>query len=183
MHPGVWDPLLPVDVDFLLQVGFILVIDELHNGLPADKQTEFRNQRGNWYEPTAQNCYSNCSNYTTATEELQTFYTVSSQRLHALQNKHPVIIYLYLGHPVMLSMSSISANPKTKMNIFKFVFCFSIVVSFFKQILTERVTRNMKFHTTRVCNAIIIKRSYFDQTTTLLRAPGRNSTHQFSLLM
>lgn len=37
VHPGVWDPLLPVDVDFLLQVGFILVVDELHNGLPADK--------------------------------------------------------------------------------------------------------------------------------------------------
>lgn len=38
VHPGVWDPLLPVDVDFLLQVGFILVIDELHYGLPADKK-------------------------------------------------------------------------------------------------------------------------------------------------
>lgn len=37
VHPGVWDPLLPVDVDFLLQVGFILVIDELHNGQPADE--------------------------------------------------------------------------------------------------------------------------------------------------
>ena len=37
VNPGVWDPLLPVDVDFLLQVGFILVVDELHNGLPADK--------------------------------------------------------------------------------------------------------------------------------------------------
>lgn len=37
VHPGVWDPLLSVDVDFLLQVGFILVIDELHDGLPADK--------------------------------------------------------------------------------------------------------------------------------------------------
>ena len=38
VHPGVWDPLLPVYVDFLLQVGFILVIDELHYGLPADKE-------------------------------------------------------------------------------------------------------------------------------------------------
>lgn len=38
VHPGVWDPLLPVDVDFLLQVGFILVVDELHNGQPADKR-------------------------------------------------------------------------------------------------------------------------------------------------
>lgn len=35
VHPGVWDPFLPVNVDFLLQVGFILVIDELHDGLPA----------------------------------------------------------------------------------------------------------------------------------------------------
>lgn len=40
VHPGVWDPLFPVDVDFLLQVGFILVIDELHNGLPADKRVQ-----------------------------------------------------------------------------------------------------------------------------------------------
>lgn len=40
VHPGVWDPLLPVDVDFLLQVGFILVIDELHNRLPADKRVQ-----------------------------------------------------------------------------------------------------------------------------------------------
>lgn len=37
VHPGVRDPLLPVDVNLLLQVGFILVIDELHNGLPADE--------------------------------------------------------------------------------------------------------------------------------------------------
>lgn len=35
VHPGVWDPLLPVDVDLLLQVGFILVVDKLHDGLPA----------------------------------------------------------------------------------------------------------------------------------------------------
>lgn len=35
MHSGVWDPLLPVNVDFLLQVFLILVIDELHDGLPA----------------------------------------------------------------------------------------------------------------------------------------------------
>lgn len=38
VHPGVWDPLLPVDVDFLLQVGFILVVNELHNGLPAESE-------------------------------------------------------------------------------------------------------------------------------------------------
>lgn len=31
----VWDPLLSVDVDLLLQVRFILVVDELHYGLPA----------------------------------------------------------------------------------------------------------------------------------------------------
>lgn len=36
VHPGVWDPFLPVNVDFLLQVGFILIIDELHDGLPAE---------------------------------------------------------------------------------------------------------------------------------------------------
>lgn len=36
VHPGVWDPLLPVDVDFLLQIRFVLVVDELHNGLPAE---------------------------------------------------------------------------------------------------------------------------------------------------
>lgn len=35
VHPGIWYPFLPVNVDFLLQVGFILVIDELHDGLPA----------------------------------------------------------------------------------------------------------------------------------------------------
>lgn len=34
---GVWDPLLPVDVDLLLQVGLVLVVDELHNGLPAGR--------------------------------------------------------------------------------------------------------------------------------------------------
>lgn len=33
---GVWDSLLPVDVDLLLQVRLILVIDELHDGLPAE---------------------------------------------------------------------------------------------------------------------------------------------------
>lgn len=38
VHPGVWDPLLPVDVDLLLQVGFILVVNELHDGLPADSK-------------------------------------------------------------------------------------------------------------------------------------------------
>lgn len=38
VHPGVGDPLLPVDVDLLLQVGFILVIDELHNGQPAGRK-------------------------------------------------------------------------------------------------------------------------------------------------
>lgn len=33
---GVGDSLLPVDVDLLLQVRLILVIDELHDGLPAE---------------------------------------------------------------------------------------------------------------------------------------------------
>lgn len=35
VHPGVRDPLLAVDVDLLLQVLLILVVDELHDGLPA----------------------------------------------------------------------------------------------------------------------------------------------------
>lgn len=35
VHPRVRDPLLAVNVDFLLQVLFILVVDELHDGLPA----------------------------------------------------------------------------------------------------------------------------------------------------
>lgn len=39
---GVWDPLLPVYVDLLLQVGFVLVIDELHDGLPADGGQQMR---------------------------------------------------------------------------------------------------------------------------------------------
>lgn len=32
---GVWDPFLPVDIDFLLQVRLVLIINELHDGLPA----------------------------------------------------------------------------------------------------------------------------------------------------
>lgn len=32
---GVWNPFLPVDVDLLLQVCLVLVINELHDGLPA----------------------------------------------------------------------------------------------------------------------------------------------------
>lgn len=32
---GVWDALLAVDVDLLLQVFLVLIIDELHDGLPA----------------------------------------------------------------------------------------------------------------------------------------------------
>lgn len=35
VHPGVRDPLLAVDVDLLLQVLLVLVVDELHDGLPA----------------------------------------------------------------------------------------------------------------------------------------------------
>lgn len=45
VHPGVWDPLLPVDVDFLLQVGFVLVIDELHDGLPAGRKPVIQNMQ------------------------------------------------------------------------------------------------------------------------------------------
>lgn len=39
---GVWNPFLSVDVDLLLQVCLILVINELHDGLPArsDKLSE-----------------------------------------------------------------------------------------------------------------------------------------------
>lgn len=54
VHPGVRDPLLPVDVDFLLQVGFILVIDELHYGLPAGKGN--RNEMMILCEPTVLTC-------------------------------------------------------------------------------------------------------------------------------
>lgn len=39
VHSGVGDALLAVDVDLLLQVLLILVIDELHNGLPAMRRT------------------------------------------------------------------------------------------------------------------------------------------------
>lgn len=35
VNSGVWDPFLPVDVDLLLQVRLILVVNELHDGLPA----------------------------------------------------------------------------------------------------------------------------------------------------
>jgi len=42
VHPGVRDPLLPVDVDLLLQVRLVLVVDELHDGLPAEGTWEFR---------------------------------------------------------------------------------------------------------------------------------------------
>lgn len=38
VHAGVRDPLLPVDVDLLLQVDFVLVVDELHDGLPAGRR-------------------------------------------------------------------------------------------------------------------------------------------------
>lgn len=32
---GVWNSFLPVDIDLLLQVRLVLVINELHDGLPA----------------------------------------------------------------------------------------------------------------------------------------------------
>lgn len=35
MDSGVLNPFLPVDVDFLLKVRFILVVNKLHDGLPA----------------------------------------------------------------------------------------------------------------------------------------------------
>lgn len=38
VNSGVWDSFLPVDVDLLLQVCFVLVINELHDGLPARPQ-------------------------------------------------------------------------------------------------------------------------------------------------
>ena len=40
VHPRVGDPLLPVNVDFLLQVLLVLVVDELHDGLPAAEREE-----------------------------------------------------------------------------------------------------------------------------------------------
>lgn len=40
VHPRVGDPLLPVNVDLLLQVLLVLVIDELHDGLPAAGREE-----------------------------------------------------------------------------------------------------------------------------------------------
>ena len=42
VDPGVWDPFLPVDVDLLLQVGLILVVDELHDGLPTETHRKHR---------------------------------------------------------------------------------------------------------------------------------------------
>ena len=45
VHPGVRDPLLAVDVDLLLQVGFVLVIDELHDGLPAGGKAGIENKQ------------------------------------------------------------------------------------------------------------------------------------------
>lgn len=38
VNSGVWDPFLPVDIDLLLQVRLVLVINELHDGLPARPQ-------------------------------------------------------------------------------------------------------------------------------------------------
>lgn len=43
---GVRDPLLPVDVDLLLQVGLVLVIDELHDGLPAGRRGTEKHDKG-----------------------------------------------------------------------------------------------------------------------------------------
>lgn len=42
VHPRVGDPLLAVNVDFLLQVLLILVVDELHDGLPAAEREGHR---------------------------------------------------------------------------------------------------------------------------------------------
>lgn len=71
VHPGVWDPFLPVNVDFLLQVGFILVIDELHDGLPAvTKKIKERN----YYLKTSCKqllCYSDSFFSATLTYKLQ----------------------------------------------------------------------------------------------------------------
>lgn len=38
VNSRVWDPFLPVDIDLLLQVRLVLVINELHDGLPATPQ-------------------------------------------------------------------------------------------------------------------------------------------------
>lgn len=45
VHPGIGDPFLPVDVYFLLQVDLILVVDELHDGLPAEKSIDSSGMR------------------------------------------------------------------------------------------------------------------------------------------
>lgn len=42
VHPRVRDLLLPVDVDLLLQVLLVLVVDELHDGLPAAERGQHR---------------------------------------------------------------------------------------------------------------------------------------------
>lgn len=42
VHPRVGDLLLPVDVDLLLQVLLVLVVDELHDGLPAAERGQHR---------------------------------------------------------------------------------------------------------------------------------------------
>lgn len=47
VNPRVWDPLLPVNVELLLQVLLVLVIDELHDGLPAmQKDTHAHTRTG-----------------------------------------------------------------------------------------------------------------------------------------
>lgn len=40
VHPRVGDLLLAVNVDLLLQVLLVLVVDELHDGLPAAEREE-----------------------------------------------------------------------------------------------------------------------------------------------
>lgn len=45
VNPGVRDPLLPGDVDLLLQELLILLIDVLEDGLPAGGNRMFQNKR------------------------------------------------------------------------------------------------------------------------------------------
>lgn len=40
VDPAVWYPLLPVNIEFFLEILFILVIDELHDGLPTAQRNK-----------------------------------------------------------------------------------------------------------------------------------------------
>lgn len=69
----------------------------------------------------------------------------------------------------MLSMSSIAANPKAKTKTTLLI----ELSAFVSPVLHSCVFLLSKFHTAGVCNTVIIKRSYFDQTQRLFsESPG-----------